>query len=167
MGDRRVKSVNLTQICLDIMTKGWTYSVLRDELYLQLIKQTNYNQQKQSLKLGWELMAICLTFFPPSHKLYPILYEYIKSNIIDDIDCLDSGSPVSLGMNTTPNGITTTNTTNSNSEIDNNLLNKYATTCLKRLERIHTTGAKKGLKKPSLDEIDLSKVNYYALTIPT
>ena len=29
--------------------------------------------------------------------------------------------------------------------------------CLKRLERIHLTGAKKGLKKPTLDEIFLSR----------
>ena len=28
---------------------------------------------------------------------------------------------------------------------------------MRRLERIHSTGAKKGLKKPTLDEIELSK----------
>lgn len=40
---------------------------------------------------------------------------------------------------------------------NDDLSNKMAHTCLKRLERIHLTGAKKGLKKPTLEEILLSR----------
>ena len=72
--------LNLAQrdlVCLDIMTKGWLHAQLRDELYLQIIKQTTSNVNRQSDLFGWQLLAICLSFFPPTHKLYPFLSEYI------------------------------------------------------------------------------------------
>ncbi|CAF5028927.1 unnamed protein product, partial [Rotaria magnacalcarata] len=48
-----------------------------DELYLQLIKQTTCNNNADSLQRGWELMAICLSFFPPSSKFQMLLEHYI------------------------------------------------------------------------------------------
>lgn len=36
----------------------------------------------------------------------------------------------------------------------------YAKICQKRLEKILQTGPKKGLKKPTLEEIELSKVKF-------
>jgi hypothetical protein len=59
------------------MTKGWTHPALRDELYLQLVKQTTENPWHGSLMLGWDLMTIGLSFFPPSHRMFPFLTEYI------------------------------------------------------------------------------------------
>jgi hypothetical protein len=132
MGDRRggggVKNnSDLKAICLEIMIKGWSMSVLRDELFFQLLKQTNLNTNITSLKNGWELIAICLSFFPPSQKLYPYFYEYIQRFTDESYDRIDFE------------------------------ISKYSNACMRRLERIHSTGAKKGLKKPTLDEIELSK----------
>ncbi len=75
-------NLNLNQrdlICLEIMTKGWLHAQLRDELYLQIIKQTTSNLSHQSNLFGWQLLAICLSFFPPTQKLYPYLSEYIQN----------------------------------------------------------------------------------------
>lgn len=33
---------------------------------------------RESLRRGWELMAVCLYFFPPSPKLEPYLDGYIN-----------------------------------------------------------------------------------------
>ena len=39
---------------------------IRDEIYLQLIKQTNANPSNESLIKGWKLILICCSIFPPS-----------------------------------------------------------------------------------------------------
>lgn len=113
---------------LEIMSKGWQHAQLRDELFLQLIKQTTSNLNRASCLLGWQLMALCLSFFPPTQKLYPFLGEYILAHM----------------------------ETSDNLEHDNTL-GKLARACLRRLERIQVAGAKKGLKAPTIEEIVLSK----------
>ena len=135
MGDRQAKNTDLKTVCLDIMIKGWSMPVLRDELFFQLLKQTNLNGNIQSLKNGWELIAICLSFFPPSQKLYPCFYEYIQRYTDESYDR------------------------------ENFEISKYSHACMRRLQRIHSTGAKKGLKKPTIDEIELSRVSYRGLSI--
>ena len=44
MGDRKAKS-SLPQLALDIMTKGWSMPGLRDEIYIQLCRQTTDNRK--------------------------------------------------------------------------------------------------------------------------
>lgn len=117
---------------LEIMSKGWQHAQLRDELYLQIIKQTTSNLNRASCLLGWQLMALCLSFFPPTQKLYPFLGEYIQAHA-------DASNESSGDEQTTT------------------MLAKLARACLRRLERIHVTGAKKGLKAPTIEEIILSK----------
>ena len=161
-------------ICLEIMTKGWIYSQLRDELYMQLVKQTTMNPNQTSLLFGWELMTNCLSFFPPSQKLFPFLVEYIFSHLTTDSN---GGEQV---LTTFPAQLREKELTTFESAFSMHLIEtakkmkiesdhkvsadpgqvhliKMAHACLKRLERIHVTGAKKGLKKPTLDEILLSK----------
>lgn len=118
---------------LEIMSKGWQHAQLRDELYLQIIKQTTSNLNRASCLLGWQLMALCLSFFPPTQKLYPFLGEYIVAHMEGDT------------------GEQSTN------DATNAMLAKLARACMRRLERIHVTGAKKGLKAPTIEEIILSK----------
>lgn len=77
-------------------------------------------------------MALCLSFFPPTQKLYPFLGEYIQAHA-------DASNESSGDEQTTT------------------MLAKLARACLRRLERIHVTGAKKGLKAPTIEEIILSK----------
>ena len=132
-------------VCLDIIRKGWQYAQLRDELYLQLVKQTTLNLNPKSFLVGWQLIAICLTFFPPSQKLYPFFYEYISYHAT--LSEHDEDETVSLHDE-------------SNAHLENEseaTLHKIANACKRRLERINVTGAKKGLKVPQLEEVLLSK----------
>lgn len=45
--------------------------------YIQLCRQTTENFRLESLARGWELMAICLAFFPPTPKFHSYLEGYI------------------------------------------------------------------------------------------
>ena len=147
-------------ICLDIIRKGWQYSQLRDELFLQLVKQTTLNLNAKSFLIGWQLIAICLTFFPPSQKLYPFFFDYI--NYHSTLTLSLSGSTYEENENECvlicndliePDD-NTEETVNKRNELK---LNKITNACKRRLERINVTGAKKGLKVPQLEEILLSK----------
>lgn len=57
MGDRKSKQSASLNTCLELMTKGWSLPTIRDEIYLQLIKQTTANQNAESLQRGWELIG--------------------------------------------------------------------------------------------------------------
>jgi hypothetical protein len=129
MGDRKSKQIASLNTCLELTTKGWSLPSIRDELYLQLIKQTSYNINAESLQRGWELMAVCLSFFPPSSKFQSLLEKYIILQTNGEADTPEV--PISI----------------------------YAKVCQKRVEKILQTGPKKGLKKPTFEEIELSKVN--------
>ena len=43
MGDRSLKGKRPERLVLELTTKGWSTPVLRDELYMQLCKQTTLN----------------------------------------------------------------------------------------------------------------------------
>lgn len=51
---------------------------LRDELYVQLCRQTTENPLRDSLLRGWELLAVCLAFVPPSPAFQPALTNYVN-----------------------------------------------------------------------------------------
>jgi myosin-7 len=55
-------------------------SGLRDEIYLQLIKQTTQNPRVSSTRKGWQLMNFCLVTFPPSKSLKKFLSNKISMN---------------------------------------------------------------------------------------
>lgn len=76
MGDRRGK-VEPLSVALEIVVRGWSLQGLRDELYIQLCRQTTENFRYDSLERGWELMAICLAFFPPTPRFHSYLEGYI------------------------------------------------------------------------------------------
>ena len=74
MGDRKAKpGMTINSVALDITSLGYNKPSLRDEIFVQLCKQTTDNPKKDSLRRGWELMAICLAFFPPSATFGPFL----------------------------------------------------------------------------------------------
>lgn len=60
-----------------VVVRGWSNQGLRDELYIQLCRQTTENFRYDSLERGWELMAICLAFFPPTPRFHNYLEGYI------------------------------------------------------------------------------------------
>ncbi|KAM5314722.1 rho GTPase-activating protein 39 isoform 2-T2 [Glossophaga mutica] len=126
MGDRRAKADPL-HVALEIATKGWSMQGLRDELYIQLCRQTTENFRLESLARGWELMAICLAFFPPTPKFH----SYLEGYIYRHMDPVNDTKGVAIST--------------------------YAKYCYHKLQKAALTGAKKGLKKPNVEEIRHAK----------
>ncbi|KAM4739711.1 rho GTPase-activating protein 39 isoform 2-T3 [Anableps anableps] len=122
MGDRRSKADPLS-LALEVVVRGWSNQGLRDELYIQLCRQTTENFRYDSLERGWELMAICLAFFPPT----PRFLTYLEGYIYRHMDPLNDTKGVAISS--------------------------YAKYCYRKLMKAALTGAKKGLQKPSLEEI--------------
>lgn len=54
---------------------------LRDEIFIQLCRQTTANPKSQSFERGLELIATCLSFFPPSNKFHTYLEGYIYTHL--------------------------------------------------------------------------------------
>ncbi|XP_013863539.1 rho GTPase-activating protein 39 isoform X2 [Austrofundulus limnaeus] len=122
MGDRRSK-VDPFSVALEVVVRGWSNQGLRDELYIQLCRQTTENFRYDSLERGWELMAICLAFFPPT----PRFHAYLEGYICRHMDPLNDTKGVAISS--------------------------YAKYCFRKLMKAALTGAKKGLQKPCLEEI--------------
>jgi len=51
---------------------------LRDEIYIQLMKQLTNNPESQSRHRGWKLMEVCLHHFPPSDQLENFLDYFCR-----------------------------------------------------------------------------------------
>lgn len=126
MGDKKTKT-SLPQLALDITTRGWSVPGLRDEIYIQLCKQTTENHKDESLHRGWELMAICLAFFPPTTKFH----SYLEGFIYRQLDTMADTEMVPVSH--------------------------FAAHCQRRLEKICSTSARMGLKKPTLEETEHAK----------
>ncbi|KFR13043.1 Rho GTPase-activating protein 39, partial [Opisthocomus hoazin] len=152
MGDRRAKTDQLN-VALEIATKGWSMQGLRDELYIQLCRQTTENFRYESLARGWELMAICLAFFPPTPKFHSYLEGYIYRHM-DPVNDTKGGyedvtSPRSeaLGERVDLWG----------DPLQGVAISTYAKYCYNKLQKAALPGAKKGLKKPNIEEIRHAK----------
>ncbi|XP_032231611.2 rho GTPase-activating protein 39 isoform X2 [Nematostella vectensis] len=131
MGDRPIRVKTTRDIALDICTRGWETPLIRDEIYLQICKQTTDNGNSESLRRGWELMSICLTLFPPSTKFHSYLEGYITRHL----NCEDD-----------------------NLEVD---ISDYPRYCHKQLAKISKTGAKRGLRKPTPDDIQQAEYHVF------
>lgn len=124
MGDRKWKA-SPEQVSVEIATRGWSQAALRDELYMQICRQTTDNPRAESLLRGWELMAVCLGIFPPSATFRPYLESYVQRHRED----------VSVGA--------------------------YAGACAQRLERGAQSGAKRGLRRPTAEEVAQSRAHLF------
>ncbi|XP_032646881.1 rho GTPase-activating protein 39 isoform X1 [Chelonoidis abingdonii] len=157
MGDRRAKADQLN-VALEIATKGWSMQGLRDELYIQLCRQTTENFRYESLAQGWELMAICLAFFPPTPKFHSYLEGYIYRHMdpVNDTkvtqhikELLERNSKKKSKLRKKPKPYI--------EEHDGVAISTYAKYCYNKLQKAALTGAKKGLKKPNIEEIRHAK----------
>ncbi|KAM4030270.1 rho GTPase-activating protein 39-like isoform 2-T2 [Anomaloglossus baeobatrachus] len=126
MGDRQGRT-DRNQVALVLVTKCWTVQGLRDELYMQLVRQTTNNMSYRSLSLGWELIAISLGFFSPSPKFQSYLEGYIYRHLEEASD--QNSLPIST----------------------------YSKYCYRKLQKVAVTGGKKGLRKPTLEEIEQAR----------
>eukprot|EP01136_Pigoraptor_vietnamica_P027805 Opistho-1_new@84545 len=85
MGDRALPKDLSTpaQLALSVLEKGLLYPEIRDEIFVQLIKQTTNNKRIDSNCQGWILISLCVTMFPPSRNLESYLRNYIQQHYSD------------------------------------------------------------------------------------
>lgn len=84
MGDRKSSKLPLDHAKKMLKNLMSQPSTLRDEVYMQLCKQTTDNPRVASTIKGWELMVFCIATFPPSKLLKGFLQDFIKKAIKDN-----------------------------------------------------------------------------------
>jgi hypothetical protein len=83
MGDRKSSKLpvdHAKKLLRELMQQP---STLRDEVYMQLCKQTTQNPKPASAIKGWELMVFCVATFPPSKHLKTFLEDFLKKAMSD------------------------------------------------------------------------------------
>ncbi|XP_058457661.1 hornerin-like isoform X3 [Malaya genurostris] len=136
MGDRKARvGMSLNSVAIDIIAMAMGQAQLRDELYIQMCRQTTENPSRDSLIRGWELMAICLSFVPPSPTFQPALLGYINRH--RDPSFATSFPEVGKW----PIHVQ---------------ISHYATIACRRLDRIGSSGRKQA-KKPTEDDINQAR----------
>ncbi|XP_054274187.1 rho GTPase-activating protein 39-like isoform X2 [Macrosteles quadrilineatus] len=138
MSDRKAKlGMSLNSVALEICNLGYNKPALRDELYIQICRQTTENPRRESLRRGWELLAICLSFFPPSPKFQTYLDSYMNRHRDPSFDFPEVGKwPIHVQVS------------------------HYASVACKRLER-GGEGGKRPPRKPTLEEIDQARLQIF------
>ncbi|KAH9515344.1 hypothetical protein Btru_014195 [Bulinus truncatus] len=58
---------------------------LRDEILIQLLRQTNDNPEPEALRQAWILMSLCTAAFSPSKNLHKYLLSYVKRCCSDPV----------------------------------------------------------------------------------
>jgi len=75
MGDKQMPFPAM--LAQDILRKGYEYKPIRDEIFLQIIKQLTNNPRPESVAKGWQVMCMCVGTFPPSYDFENYLLHYI------------------------------------------------------------------------------------------
>lgn len=165
MGDRPSR-LDRRHCALLIVTKCWDMPGLRDELYVQLVRQTTGNSSPRSLAAGWELMAVSLAFFAPSPKFRCYLEGYIQRHTepTSDKKCESQTEQQVTQFILEQQELKLKKNSKSrkkrkqNSDDEEGLpISTYAKFCHRKLQKVAITGGKKGLRKPTLEEIDHSR----------
>ena len=75
MGDKQMSyPATLAQ---DIVQKGYDTPQLRDEIYVQILKQLTFNLKAESINKGWHMLCLCAGTFPPSQAFQNYLVNFI------------------------------------------------------------------------------------------
>ncbi|KAM9296053.1 rho GTPase-activating protein 39-like [Gastrophryne carolinensis] len=157
MGDRQSRT-DRNQVALVLVTKCWTLQGLRDELYMQLVRQTTNNMSYKSLSLGWELIAISLGFFSPSPKFQSYLEGYIYKHL-DEVNDQNIHQRIQEAQELKfKKNSKSRKKMKQNAEEEEGLpISTYAKYCYRKLQKVAITGGKKGLRKPTLEEIEQAR----------
>ncbi|XP_041433131.1 rho GTPase-activating protein 39 isoform X2 [Xenopus laevis] len=157
MGDRQART-DRNQVALVLVTKCWSMQGLRDELYMQLVKQTTNNMSYRSLSYGWELIAISLGFFSPSPKFQSYLEGYIYKHL-DEVNDLNITQKIHevQELNTKKISKSRKKRKQNGDEEEGLPISTYAKYCYRRLQKVAITGGKKGLRKPTIEEIEQAR----------
>ncbi|KAM6157817.1 unconventional myosin-VIIa isoform 1-T1 [Rhynchocyon petersi] len=91
MGDypsKRTRSVN--ELTDQIFEGALKAEPLKDEMYVQILKQLTDNHIRYSEERGWELLWLCTGLYPPSNILLPHVQRFLQSrkHCPLAIDCL-------------------------------------------------------------------------------
>ncbi|GLV32627.1 Rho GTPase activating protein at 93B [Carabus blaptoides fortunei] len=140
MGDRKARpGTSLNSVLIEILAAAFGQPALRDELYVQLCRQTTENPSRESLLRGWELLTIALSFVPPSITFQPALLGYLNrhrdpsfARSFPDV----SRWPIHVQVS------------------------HYATVACGRLERIGCNG-KRQARKPTNDDIEAARTQIF------
>jgi hypothetical protein len=93
MGDRKgSKKVPAEQI-QQLLHSGLFNVHLRDELYLQLVKQLTQNPSCESRLRGWEVVCCYSTCFPPTVKMERWLVDYVE-RVANETATVEGGEKV-------------------------------------------------------------------------
>ncbi|XP_063311848.1 rho GTPase-activating protein 39-like isoform X1 [Pelobates fuscus] len=157
MGDRQART-DRNQVALILVTKCWSLQGLRDELYMQLVRQTTNNMTYRSLSLGWELIAISLGFFSPSPKFQSYLEGYIYRHL-DEVSDINITQRIQEAqeLKTKKNSKSRKKRKQNGDEEEGLPISTYAKYCYRKLQKVAITGGKKGLRKPTLEEIEQAR----------
>ncbi|XP_047985920.1 rho GTPase-activating protein 39 isoform X2 [Leguminivora glycinivorella] len=140
MGDRKARpGMTLNSVAQDLLHATFANEKLRDELYVQLCRQTTENPLRDSLLRGWELLAVCLAFVPPSPAFQPALTNYVNRH--RDPAFADAFPEVGKW----PIHVQ---------------VSHYAGVACKRLERIGVSG-KRQPRKPTTEDIDQARIQIF------
>uniref|UniRef100_A0A4W4F6M2 Rho GTPase-activating protein 39 n=1 Tax=Electrophorus electricus TaxID=8005 RepID=A0A4W4F6M2_ELEEL len=156
MGDRPSR-LDRRHAALLIVTKCWGMQGLRDELYVQLVRQTTGNSSPRSLAAGWELMAVSLAFFAPSPKFCCYLEGYIQRHMDPTNDKKLTQYILDQQDFKKKNSKSRKKRKQNTEEEDSLPISTYAKYCYRKLQKVAVTGGKKGLCKPTLEEVDHSR----------
>ena len=75
MGDKQMQyPATLAQ---DVLKQGVEIPELRDEIYIQMMKQLTQNQVAASILKGWQLMCMCTSTFPPTTSFENFLLNFM------------------------------------------------------------------------------------------
>ncbi|XP_060032699.1 unconventional myosin-VIIa isoform X5 [Erinaceus europaeus] len=80
MGDypsKRMRSIN--ELTDQIFEGALKAEPLKDEVYVQILKQLTDNHIRYSEERGWELLWLCTGLFPPSNVLLPHVQRFLQS----------------------------------------------------------------------------------------
>lgn len=77
MGDKQISFPAV--LAKEILDKGLASDVMRDEIFLQQIKQLTMNPNPESIKKGWFLMHLCLKTFPPTDRFENYLEIWLRN----------------------------------------------------------------------------------------
>ena len=72
----------------ELLDIGLRETALRDEIYLQLIKQLTLNPHSDSEKAAWRLMYACLETFPPNAEMENILELWLSKHLIQGTEAV-------------------------------------------------------------------------------
>ena len=86
MGDRRSSKKENLHIMKHIRITMNSPEELKDEAYLQVIKQLTNNPNEESRNKGWVFFSIIASIYPPSMELYHCLIKYLLDIINSDND---------------------------------------------------------------------------------